>query len=162
MYAFGTSMPLTGTLTLEGGTHTAKNVTVAEGADVTFASGSYKGATIDGTATVKESVTFTSTVTVNGTLNAKGGTFDGPVEFNGSSTANISGGSFNNEKKYGGVEFDYNVTGTISGGTFVLADFYTTKVKLSGGTFTMIKTNGDRKLADLLAEARRITTATAP
>ena len=152
MYAFGTSMPLTGTLTLEGGTHTAKNVTVAEGADVTFASGSYKGATIDGTATVKESVTFTSTVTVNGTLNAKGGTFDGPVEFNGSSTANISGGSFNNEKKYGGVEFDYNVTGTISGGTFVLADFYTTKVKLSGGTFTMIKTNGDRKLADLLAE----------
>lgn len=152
MYAFGTSMPLTGTLTLEGGTHTAKNVTVAENADVTFASGSYRGATINGTATVKESVTFTSTVTVNGTLNAKGGTFDGPVEFNGSSTANISGGSFNNEKKYGGVEFDYNVTGTISGGTFVFADFYTTKVKLSGGTFTMIKTNGDRKLADLLAE----------
>lgn len=31
MYAYGTSMPLTGTLTLEGGTHTAKNVTVAEG-----------------------------------------------------------------------------------------------------------------------------------
>lgn len=27
MYAYGTSMPLTGTLTLEGGTHTAKNVT---------------------------------------------------------------------------------------------------------------------------------------
>ena len=152
MYAFGTSMPLTGTLTLEGGTHTAKNVTVAEGADVTFASGSYKGATIDGTATVKEGVTFTSTVTVNGTLNAKGGTFTGNVKFNGSSIANISGGSFNNEKKYGGVEFDYNVTGTISGGTFVFADFYTTKVKLSGGTFTMIKTNGDRKLADLLAE----------
>ena len=152
MYAFGTSMPLTGTLTLKGGTHTAKNVTVAKNADVTFASGSYKGATIDGTATVKEGVTFTSTVTVNGTLNAKGGTFDGPVEFNGSSTANISGGSFNNEKKYGGVEFDYNVTGTISGGTFVFADFYTTKVKLSGGTFTMIKTNGERKLADLLAE----------
>ena len=152
MYAFGTSMPLTGTLTLEGGTHTAKNVTVAEGADVTFASGSYKGATIDGTATVKEGVTFTSTVTVNGTLNAKGGTFTGNVKFNGSSIANISGGSFNNEKIYGGVEFDYNVTGTISGGTFVFADFYTTKVKLSGGTFTMIKTNGDRKLADLLAE----------
>ena len=152
MYAFGTSMPLTGTLTLKGGTHTAKNVTVAKNADVTFASGSYRGATINGTATVKEDVTFTSTVTVNGTLNAKGGTFDGPVEFNGSSTANISGGSFNNEKKYGGVEFDYNVTGTISGGTFVFADFYTTKVKLSGGTFTMIKTNGDRKLADLLAE----------
>ena len=152
MYAFGTSMPLTGTLTLEGGTHTAKNVTVAEGADVTFASGSYKGATIDGTATVKEGVTFTSTVTVNGTLNAKGGTFDGPVEFNGSSTANISGGSFTNDKLHGGVTFNYNVTGTISGGTFAFADFYTTKVKLSGGTFTMIKTNGDRKLADLLAE----------
>ena len=154
MYAFGTSMPLTGTLTLEGGTHTAKNVTVAEGADVTFASGSYKGATIDGTATVKEDVTFAddATVTVNGTLNAKGGTFTGNVKFNGSSIANISGGSFNNEKKYGGVTFDYNVTGTISGGTFTFADFYTTKVKLSGGTFTMIKTNGDRKLADLLAE----------
>lgn len=89
---------------------------------------------------------------MNGTLNAKGGTFTGNVKFNGSSIANISGGSFNNEKKYGGVEFDYNVTGTISGGTFVFADFYTTKVKLSGGTFTMIKTNGDRKLADLLAE----------
>ena len=152
MYAFGTSMPLTGTLTLEGGTHTAKNVTVAKNANVTFASGSYSGATIDGTATVKEGVTFTSTVTVNGTLNAKGGTFNGPVEFKGSSIANISGGSFNSEKKYGGVTFDYNVTGTISGGTFVFADFYTTKVKLSGGTFTIIKTNGDRKLADLLAE----------
>ena len=153
MYAFGTSMPLTGTLTLKGGTHTAKNVTVAKNADVTFASGSYKGATIDGTATVKEGVTFTdASVEVNGTLNAKGGTFTGNVKFNGSSIANISGGSFNNEKKYGGVEFDYNVTGTISGGTFVFADFYTTKVKLSGGTFTMIKTNGDRKLADLLAE----------
>ena len=153
MYAFGTSMPLTGTLTLEGGTHTAKNVTVAEGADVTFASGSYRGATIDGTATVKEGVTFTdASVEVNGTLNAKGGTFTGNVKFNGSSIANISGGSFNNEKKYGGVTFDYNVTGTISGGTFAFADFYTTKVKLSGGTFTTIKTNGDRKLADLLAE----------
>ena len=153
MYAFGTSMPLTGTLTLKGGTHTAKNVTVAEGADVTFASGSYKGATIDGTATVKESVTFTSTVTVNGTLNAKGGTFDGPVEFNGSSTANISGGSFNSDRVHGGVQFlSSSVTGTISGGTFVFADFYTTKVKLSGGTFTIIRTNGDRKLADLLAE----------
>ena len=153
MDVYNTSMPLTGTLTLKGGTHTAKNVTVAENADVTFASGSYQGATIDGTATVKEGVTFTdSTVTVNGTLNVEGGTFTGNVKFNGSSIANISGGSFNNEKKYGGVEFDYNVTGTISGGTFVFADFYTTKVKLSGGTFTMIKTNGDRKLADLLAE----------
>lgn len=154
MYAFGTSMPLTGTLTLEGGTHTAKNVTVAENADVTFASGSYRGATIDGTATVKEGVTFAddATVTVNGTLNAKGGTFTGNVKFNDSSIANISGGSFNCEKKYGGVTFDYNVTGTITGGTFTFADFYTTKVKLSGGTFTMIKTNGDRKLADLLAE----------
>ena len=154
MYAYGTSMPLTGTLTLEGGTHTAKNVTVAKNADVTFASGSYQGATIDGTATVKEGVTFAddATVTVNGTLNAKGGTFTGNVKFNGSSIANISGGSFNNEKKYGGVTFDYNVTGTITGGTFTFADFYTTKVKLSGGTFTMIKTNGDRKLADLLAE----------
>ena len=153
MYAFGTSMPLTGTLTLEGGTHTAKNVTVAEGADVTFASGSYKGATINGTATVKEGVTFTdSTVTVNGTLNVEGGTFTGNVKFNGSSIANISGGSFTNDKSYEGVEFDYSVTGTISGGTFAFAWFYTTKVKLSGGTFTTIKTNGDRKLADLLAE----------
>lgn len=153
MDVYNTSMPLTGTLTLEGGTHTAKNVTVAKGADVTFASGSYQGATIDGTATVKEGVTFTdASVEVNGTLNAKGGTFTGNVKFNGSSIANISGGSFNNEKKYGGVTFDYNVTGTITGGTFTFADFYTTKVKLSGGTFTMIKTNGDRKLADLLAE----------
>ena len=150
---YGTSITLTGTLTLEGGTHTAKNVTVAENANVTFASGSYQGATINGTATVEAGVTFTDAgVTVNGTLNAKGGTFDGPVEFNGSSTATISGGSFNCEKKYGGVTFDYNVTGTISGGTFAFADFYTTKVKLSGGTFTTIKTNGDRKLADLLAE----------
>ena len=89
---------------------------------------------------------------MNGTLNAKGGTFTGNVKFNGSSIANISGGSFNNEKKYGGVTFDYNVTGTITGGTFTFADFYTTKVKLSGGTFTIIKSNGDRKLADLLAE----------
>ncbi len=152
MYAYGTSMPLTGTLTLEGGTHTAKNVTVAENADVTFASGSYQGATINGTATVKEGVTFTSTVTVNGTLNAKGGTFDGPVKFNGSSIANISGGSFTSDRTHGGVTFDFNVTGTISGGTFAFANFYTTKVKLSGGTFTTIKTNGDRKLADLLAE----------
>ena len=150
---YGTSITLTGTLTLESGTHTAKNVTVAENANVTFANGSYKGATINGTATVEAGVTFTdASVTVNGTLNAKGGTFTGNVKFNGSSIANISGGSFNNEKKYGGVEFDYNVMGTISGGTFVFADFYTTKVKLSGGTFTMIKTNGDRKLADLLAE----------
>lgn len=150
---YGTSITLTGTLTLEGGTHTASNVTVAENANVTFASGSYSGATINGTATVETGVTFTAaSVTVNGTLNAKGGTFTGNVKFNGSSIANISGGSFNNEKKYGGVTFDYNVTGTITGGTFTFADFYTTKVKLSGGTFTMIKTNGDRKLADLLAE----------
>ena len=150
---YGTSITLTGTLTLESGTHTAKNVTVAENANVTFANGSYKGATINGTATVEAGVTFTdASVTVNGTLNAKGGTFTGNVKFNGSSIANISGGSFNNEKKYGGVEFDYNVTGTISGGTFVFADFYTTKVKLSGGTFTIIKSNGDRKLADLPAE----------
>ena len=153
MYAYGTSMPLTGTLTLKGGTHTAKNVTVAENADVTFASGSYRGATIDGTATVKEGVTFTSTVTVNGTLNAKGGTFNGSVEFNGSSIANISGGSFTSDRVHGGVQFsNYSGTGTISGGTFAFADFYTTKVKLSGGTFTIIKSNGDRKLADLLAE----------
>lgn len=150
---YGTSITLTGTLTLEGGTHTASNVTVAENANVTFASGSYSGATIDGTATVETGVTFTAaSVTVNGTLNAKGGIFNDPVKFNGSSTANISGGSFNCEKKYGGVEFGYNVTGTISGGMFAFADFYTTKVKLSGGTFTIIKTNGDRKLADLLAE----------
>ncbi len=153
MYAFGTSMPLTGTLTLEGGTHTAKNVTVAENADVTFASGSYKGATINGTATVEGGVTFTSTVTVNGTLNAKGGTFDGPVKFNGSSIANISGGSFTNDRTHGGVEFlNSSVTGTISGGTFVFADFYTTKVKLSGGTFKEIRSYSDHKLADLLAE----------
>ncbi len=153
MYAFGTSMPLTGTLTLEGGTHTAKNVTVAENANVTFASGSYAGATIDGTATVEGGVTFTAaSVTVNGTLNVEGGTFNGPVEFKGSSIANISGGNFTNDKSYEGVEFDYSVTGTISGGTFAFAWFYTTKVKLSGGTFTTIKTNGDRKLADLLAE----------
>ena len=57
---------------------------------------------------------------MNGTLNAKGGTFTGNVKFNGSSIANISGGSFNNEKKYGGVTFDYNVTGTITGGTFTM------------------------------------------
>ncbi len=155
MYAFGTSMPLTGTLTLEGGTHTAKNVTVAENADVTFASGSYRGATIDGTATVKEGVTFTdSTVTVNGTLNVEGGTFNGPVEFKGSSIANISGGSFISDRTHGGVQFlNSSVTGTITGGTFAFAHFYTTKeVKLSGGTFTIINTSGDRKLADLLAE----------
>ena len=150
---YGTSITLTGTLTLKGGTHTAKNVTVAENANVTFASGSYRGATINGTATVEAGVTFTdASVTVNGTLNAKGGTFDGRVEFNGSSTANISGGSFTSDRTHGGVTFDYNVTGTISGGTFAFADFYTTKVKLSGGTFTTIITNGDRKLADLLAE----------
>ena len=153
MDVYNTSMPLTGTLTLEGGTHTAKNVTVAENANVTFASGSYRGATINGTATVEGGVTFTSTVTVNGTLNAKGGTFDDPVKFNGSSIANISGGSFTSDKLHGGVEFfNSSVTGTISGGTFVFADFYTTKVKLSGGTFKEIKSYGDHKLADLLAE----------
>ncbi len=154
MYAFGTSMPLTGTLTLEGGTHTAKNVTVAENANVTFASGSYIGATINGTATVKEGVTFTDAdVTVNGTLNAEGGTFNGPVEFNGSSIANISSGSFTSDRVHGGVQFsNYSGTGTISGGTFVLAWFYTTKVKLSGGTFNEIVSSGDNKLAALLAE----------
>lgn len=153
MDVYNTSMPLTGTLTLKGGTHTAKNVTVAENADVTFASGIYEGATINGTATVKEGVTFTTaSVEVNGTLNVEGGTFNGPVEFKGSSIANISGGNFTNDKSYEGVEFDYSVTGTISGGTFAFAWFYTTKVKLSGGTFTTIKTSGDRKLADLLAE----------
>ena len=154
MYAFGTSMPLTGTLTLEGGTHTAKNVTVAENANVTFASGIYEGATIDGTATVKAGVTFAdSTVTVNGTLNVEGGTFNGPVEFNGSSIANISGGTFTSDRVHGGVQFsNYSGTGTISGGTFVLAWFYTTKVKLSGGTFNEIVSSGDNKLAALLAE----------
>ena len=155
MDVYNTSMPLTGTLTLEGGTHTAKNVTVAENANVTFASGSYRGATIDGTATVKEGVTFAddATVTVNGTLNAKGGTFNGPVKFKGSSIANISGGNFTNDKLHGGVEFfNSSVTGTISGGTFVFADFYTTKVKLSGGTFKEIRSYSDHKLADLLAE----------
>lgn len=150
----GTSMPLTGTLTLEGGTHTAKNVTVAENANVTFASGIYEGATIDGTATVKAGVTFTdSTVTVNGTLNVEGGTFNGPVEFNGSSIANISGGTFTSDRVHGGVQFsNYSGTGTISGGTFVLAWFYSTKVKLSGGTFNEIVSSGDNKLAALLAE----------
>ena len=154
MYAYGTSMPLTGTLTLKGGTHTAKNVTVAENANVTFASGIYEGATIDGTATVKAGVTFTdSTVTVNGTLNVEGGTFNGPVEFNGSSIANISGGTFTSDRVHGGVQFsNYSGTGTISGGTFVLAWFYTTKVKLSGGTFKEIVSSGDNKLAALLAE----------
>lgn len=154
MYAFGTSMPLTGTLTLKGGTHTAKNVTVAENANVTFASGIYEGATIDGTATVKASVTFTDAdVEVNGTLNVEGGTFNGPVEFNGSSIANISGGTFTSDRVHGGVQFsNYSGTGTISGGTFVLAWFYTTKVKLSGGTFNEIVSSGDNKLAALLAE----------
>ena len=90
---------------------------------------------------------------MNGTLNAKGGTFNGSVKFNGSSIANISGGNFTNDKLYGGVEFfNSSVTGTISGGTFVFADFYTTKVKLSGGTFKEIRSYGDHKLADLLAE----------
>ena len=153
MYASGTSMPLTGTLTLKGGTHTAKNVTVAENADVTFASGSYRGATINGTATVKKGVTFTSAVTVNGTLNAEGGTFDGPVEFKGSSIANISGGTFTSDRVHQGVQFSNSSgTGTISGGTFVFAWFYTTKVKLSGGTFNEIVSSGDNKLAALLAE----------
>ena len=151
---YDTSITLTGTLTLEGGTHTASNVTVAENANVTFASGSYRGATIDGTATVETGVTFTdASVTVNGTLNVEGGTFTGNVKFNGSSIANISGGNFTNDKLHGGVEFfNSSVTGTISGGTFVFADFYTTKVKLSGGTFKEIRSYGDHKLADLLAE----------
>lgn len=155
MDVYNTSMPLTGTLTLEGGTHTAKNVTVAKGADVTFASGSYRGATIDGTATVKAGVTFTDAdVTVNGTLNVEGGTFNGPVEFNGSSIANISGGSFTSDRTHGGVEFlNSSVTGTISGGTFAFAGFYTTKeVKLSGGTFKEIVSSGGNNLAALLAE----------
>ena len=151
MDVYNTSMPLTGTLTLKGGTHTAKNVTVAENADVTFASGSYQGATIDGTATVKEGVTFTDAdVTVNGTLNVEGGTFNGPVEFKGSSIANISGGNFTSDRTHRGVQFSNSSgTGTISGGTFVFAWFYTTKVKLSGGTFGQIVSNN---LADLLAE----------
>mgnify|MGYP001339306300 CR=1 FL=1 len=154
---YGTSITLTGTLTLESGTHTASNVTVAENANVTFASGSYKGATIDGTATVKEGVTFTSTVTVNGTLNAKGGTFTGNVKFNGSSIANISGGSFNNEKIYGGVEFDYNVTGTISGGTFAFADFSTTKVKLSAAHLRKSKATATANSPTYWRRAQRIT-----
>ena len=156
MYAYGTYMTLTGTLTLKGGTHTAKNVTVAENANVTFASGSYQGATIDGTATVKAGVTFTddADVTVTGTLNVEGGTFTGPVEFNNSSIANISGGSFNSDRVHGGVQFlSSSVTGTISGGRFVFAGFYTTKeVKLSGGTFGQIVSSGGNNLADLLAE----------
>ena len=137
MDVFNTSMPLTGTLTLEGGTHTTKNVTVSKGADVTFVSGIYAGATIDGTATVKEGVTFTdASVEVNGTLNAKGGTFNGPVEFNGSSIANISGGSFTSDEAHGGVQFlNSSATGTIS-----------------GGTFKEIVSNGGNNLAALLAE----------
>ena len=157
MDVYNTSMPLTGTLTLEGGTHTAKNVTVAEGADVTFASGSYKGATIDGTATVKEGVTFTSTVTVNGTLNAEGGTFTGNVKFNGSSIANISGGSFNNEKIYGGVEFDLFWHGDDLRRHVCPRGFYTTKVKLSGGTFTMKSKAAEKNSPTCWRRARRIT-----
>ena len=148
-----TDLTLNGTLKLEGRTHTARNVTVDEDANVTFASGSYSGATINGMATVKEGVNFTTaTVTIKGTLNVEGGTFAGPIKFENGSTANISGGSFTSSKTYGGVKFGYNVTGSISDGTFTYADFYTTAVKLTGGTFTKISTNGDRKLADLLAE----------
>ena len=148
-----TDLTLNGTLKLEGRTHTARNVTVDEDANVTFASGSYSGATINGMATVKEGVNFTTaTVTIKGTLNVEGGTFAGPIKFENGSTANISGGSFTSSKTYGGVKFGYNVTGAISDGTFTYADFYTTTVKLTGGTFTKISTNGDRKLADLLAE----------
>ena len=148
-----TDLTLNGTLKLEGRTHTARNVTVDEDANVTFASGSYSGATINGMATVKEGVNFTTaTVTIKGTLNVEGGTFAGPIKFETGSTANISGGSFTSSKTYGGVKFGYNVTGAISDGTFTYADFYTTTVKLTGGTFTKISTNGDRKLADLLAE----------
>ena len=148
-----TDLTLNGTLKLEGRTHTARNVTVDEDAIVTFASGSYSGATINGMATVKEGVNFTTaTVTIKGTLNVEGGTFAGPIKFENGSTANISGGSFTSSKTYGGVKFGYNVTGAISDGTFTYADFYTTAVKLTGGTFTKISTNGDRKLADLLAE----------
>ena len=103
---------------------------------------------------MKAGVTFTDAdVTVNGTLNVEGGTFNGPVEFNGSSIANISGGTFTSDRVHGGVQFsNYSGTGTISGGTFVLAWFYTTKVKLSGGTFNEIVSSGDNKLAALLAE----------
>ena len=152
--ASGTELTLTGTLTLEGGKYTACNVTVAAGADVTFASGSYKGATINGTATVKNGVTFTedASVTVNGTLNVKGGAFTGAVKFEGSSTANISGGSFTNDRAHGGVMFGSSVTGTISGGTFTYAEFHATGVKLTGGTFDEISINGGYTLADLLAE----------
>ena len=152
--AYGTELTLTGTLTLEGGKYTACNVTVATGADVTFASGSYKGATINGTATVKNGVTFTedASVTVNGTLNVKGGAFTGAVKFEGSSTANISDGSFTNDRAHGGVMFGSSVTGTISGGTFTYAEFHATGVKLTGGTFDEISINGGYTLADLLAE----------
>ena len=154
---YGATLPLSGTLTLEGGTYTAKNVTIVEGANVTFASGSYKGATINGTATVKNGVTFTdnATVTVNGTLNAEGGTFDGNVKFENNSTANISGGNFTRGRVYGGVQFsNSSVTGTISGGTFTYASFnYTTKVKLTGGTFGEIQISPSTEtLASLLAE----------
>ena len=149
----GSSMTLTGTLTLAGGTHTARNVTVAKGADVTFASGSYKGATINGTATVKDGVTFTdtNTVTVNGTLNVKGGSFTGVVTFENGSTANISGGRFTGTG-LDKVTYDNGAKGTISGGTFTYAEFYTTGVKLTGGKFDKISISGGDKLADLLAE----------
>ena len=151
--AYGTQLNLTGNLTIAGETHTARNVTVAEDANVTFASGSYSGAIINGTATVKEGVEFTTaTITVNGTLNAEGGTFNGNVKFENGSTVNISGGSFTSGSAHGGVNFDSSVTGTISGGTFAYAEFNTTTVKLTDGTFTKISINGDRKFADLLAE----------
>ena len=150
----GSSMTLTGTLTLAGGTHTAHSVTVDENANMTFASGNYKGATINGTATVENGVTFTddANVMVNGRLNVKGGTFTGVVKFEKNSTVNISGGSFTNDKLHLGVTFNSSVTGTISGGTFKYAEFHATGVKLSDGKFEEISISGGDKLADLLAE----------
>lgn len=153
--AYGTQLNLTGTLKIVGGTHTARNVTVAEDANVTFNSGTYCSVTVNGAATVKNNTVFheNNTVTVKGTLNAEGGTFNGNVKFESGSTANISGGNFNYEKKYGGIKFDGLIKeGTISDGTFAYADFYTTNVKLTGGMFTKININGGLKLADLLAE----------
>lgn len=124
---------------------------------MTFASGIYEGATIDGTATVKEGVTFTSTVTVNGTLNVEGGTFNGPVEFNGSSIANISGGSFTSDRVHGGVTFDYNVTGTISGGTFAFADFTPPKSSSPAAHLRQSKPTAAANSPTCWRRARRIT-----
>lgn len=152
---YGTEVTLTGTLTMAGGTHTASNVTVAEDANVTFNSGIYRSVTVNGMATVKNNTVFheNNTVTVKGTLNAEGGTFNGNVKFESGSTANISGGNFNYEKKYGGIKFDGLIKeGTISGGTFEYANFYTANVKLTGGAFTEININGGLNLDELLAE----------